>query len=96
MLARPRERSEVERSSLTLLERLLMLSSQLLRFLPEPKPLLRSDALLLLLLSEARLHLKGQLRPSPVCSSVMVSLQRGARHVHDYPRKESKPRRSAL
>ena len=61
MLARPRERSEVERSSLTLLERLLMLSSQLLRLLPdpEPEPLLRSDTLPLLLLSEPRLHLQG-------------------------------------
>ena len=51
----------MERSSLTLLERLLMLSSQLLRLLPdpEPEPLLRSDTLPLLLLSEPRLHLQG-------------------------------------
>ena len=58
LLARPLERSEVERSSLTLLERLLMLSSQLRWLLPEPEPLFCWDALPLLLLSEPRLHLK--------------------------------------
>ena len=58
LLASPRESSEVERSSLTLPDRLLMLSSQLLRLLPEPEPLLCSDPLPLLLLSEPRLHLK--------------------------------------
>lgn len=58
LLARPLESSEVERSSLTLLTRLLMLSSQLLRVLPEPESLLSSNPLPLLLLFGPRLHLK--------------------------------------
>ena len=78
MLARPRERSEVERSSLTLLERLLMLSSQLLRLLPEPEPLLRSDALpLLLLLSEPRLHLRVSSEDQPLFSCDSYPAMRG-------------------